>query len=132
MPLAEQPSIAGGNRHSQGAAILESQHQRPPDQRNIGDVVVRGPFDPVQAGNRHAGADEHPLIPADGVAHASENGAVLDQLAGSRRLLDQRERRVLHDFILLTKSVIVTFPWYARRAAVTYRNRRFPREIRVI
>ena len=135
MSFAEQPAVAGSDCHTQRAAVLEPQCQRTPDQRDVGDFVVGGSFDPMQAGDRHARADEHALIPRDGIPHLPQDHAVVNELAGTGRFLDELERRVLHvaDFSWWS---VVGGGWYVvvchSRVTWTYRNRRFPREIGVI
>ena len=113
------------------AVPVEAQHERPSDQRDVRYVVIRGSFDPIEAWNRHAGADEHPLIAADGIAHRTEERAVFFQSAGPAQFLDQFERRVLHTFILL-KRQSETRSSRHRRRPVTYRIRRLLPDLGVI
>jgi len=100
--FAQEAAIAGGNGDGERAAVLEAQQQRPSDQRHVRDLEVRGPFEPMQAGYRHAGADEHPLIAADRIAHLSQNGTVFLEFTDAGRLFDELEGGVLHFVILPT------------------------------
>ena len=106
MSFVEQPAAAVSEDHGEGAAVFESQHERPSDQRGVGHFVIGGSFEPVQPGNRHPGPDQETLIAADGVAHRAEGRSVLLQSAGSAQFLDQLEGGVLHLFILQNS----TFP----------------------
>jgi len=102
VPFAEKAAVPPSQNDSKCAAVFQPQRERLSDQRHVGHLEVGGSFDPVNAGNRHAGADEHPLIPRDGVAHPSQDGALVFQVARAREFLNELERRVLHAFILLT------------------------------
>ena len=102
MSFAEEAPIACSQDDSECAAVFQPQRERLADQRHVGHLEVGRSFDPVKAGNRHAGADQHPLIPRDGVVHPSQDGALIFQITRARELLDELEGRVLHAFILLT------------------------------
>jgi hypothetical protein len=100
MSFAEEAAVARGQRYADGAAIFKPQREWPPNESYISDLVVRGSFKPVQARDRHAGADQDALIPGDGVAHVTQDGSVTKELSGARRRFDQLEGRVLHPPIL--------------------------------
>ena len=103
MPFAEDAAVSRRKRDADCPAVLEAQCQRPADQRDIGDFVVGGAFDPMQSGDRHAGADQHALIARDRVADSPQDCSILIQFADSGELLDDFESRVLHIAILLAR-----------------------------
>src|SRR6187402_1542476 len=86
--FAEQAPIARRQPHPERAAVLQPERQRPANQRNIGDLEIRGSFDPVQARDRHAVAFKHALIARDRVAHVPQDGLLVHELSGTRQLLN--------------------------------------------
>ena len=111
MSFAEEATVARCERDADGAAIFKPQREWPPDEGHIRDLVVRGSFEPMQAGDRHAGADQDALIPGDGVAHIAQDGSVVKELSGSGRRFDQLEGRVLHSPILLVGAAKSVGPY---------------------
>jgi len=100
--FAEQAPIARRQHHPERAAVFQPERQRPADERDIGDLEIRGSFDPVQARDRQAVAFEHPLIARDRVAHRSQDGLLVHEFTGTGQLLNECEDRVRHLFILPT------------------------------
>ena len=102
MPFAEQAPISRRQHHPERAAVFQPERQWLANQRIIGDLEIRGSFDPVQARDRQAVAFEHSLIARDRVAHVPQDGLVVQKLSGSRQLFNEFEGRVRHVFILPT------------------------------
>ena len=105
--FAQDAAVARRQRHADRPAVLEAQRQRPADQRDVRHFVVSGTFDPVHTWDRHAGADQHPLIARDRVADLPQDCSILRQFADAGELLDDFESRALHIPILLARARMV-------------------------